>query len=81
MINTKSVSIEVCGHYGKWYVIDEASFVNVEEDRIECLFLLEHELYGDEAACIIVNEEGELVAEDIWNGFSDLEDYNEWEPA
>ena len=27
--------------------------------------------YGDEAACVAVNEQGKLVAEDLWNGFDE----------
>ena len=38
------------------------------------LFLLEHELYGDEAAGVIVDERGNLVLEDVYNGFGDLEE-------
>ena len=30
---------------------------------------MEHNKFGDEAACIIVDSSGKLVAEDIWNGF------------
>lgn len=37
----------------------------------EKFFLLEHEEYGDEAACVAVNEQGKLVAEDLWNGFDE----------
>lgn len=40
----------------------------------EKVFLLEHETYGDEAACLIVNENLEIILEDVWNGFDDLED-------
>ncbi len=36
------------------------------------LFLLEHEDYADEAAHIIVNEDGMVVLDDVWNGFDDL---------
>ena len=30
---------------------------------------MEHDKFGDEAACVIVDSSGKLVAEDIWNGF------------
>lgn len=56
--------IKVAGHRGTWYVIDEEGG----------LYLLEHETYGDEAACVIVDEEGNLIQEDVWNGFNDLEE-------
>jgi len=41
----------------------------------EKFFLLEHEEHGDMAACVAVNEQGKLVAEDLWNGFD--EDFQE----
>ena len=62
----KREGIRVEGHVGTWYVIDEW------EER--GLFLLEHEKYGDEAACVIVDSEGNLVMEDVWNGFEDYEE-------
>ena len=34
-------------------------------------FLMEHDTYGDEAACIIVDERGKLVLDDVYNGFDD----------
>ena len=62
-------NITVEGHVGTWYAIDET------EVGGEKFFLLEHEEYGDEAACVAVNEHGKLVAEDLWNGFD--EDFQE----
>ena len=44
------------------------------------LFLLESELYGEDAAGLIVNDEKQIVMEDVWNGFDDLEDAG-WEKA
>lgn len=61
-------NIKIKGHIGTWYVIDEAEW------KGEKVFLLEHEIYGDEAACLIVNEKLEIILEDVWNGFDDLED-------
>lgn len=60
--------IKIEGHIGKWYVIDERVWNG------EKVFLLEHETYGDEVACLIVNEKLEIILEDVWNGFDDLED-------
>ena len=34
-------------------------------------YLMEHDTYGDEAACIIVDERGKLVLDDVYNGFDD----------
>lgn len=65
LIHGDSYNITVEGHIGTWYAIDET------EVGGEKFFLLEHEEYGDEAACVAVNEQGKLVAEDLWNGFDE----------
>ena len=61
-------NIKIKGYVGKWYVIDETIWNG------EKVFLLEHQTYGDEAASLIVNENLEIVLDDSWNGFVDLED-------
>ena len=65
LLHGDSYNITVEGHIGTWYAIDETE-VNGEK-----FFLLEHEEYGDEAACVAVNEQGKLVAENLWNGFDE----------
>ena len=60
--------IKIEGHIGKWYVIDERIYYG------EKVFLLEHETYGDEAACLIVNETGKIILDDVYDGFDDLEE-------
>ena len=65
LIHGDSYNITVEGYIGTWYAIDET------EVGGEKFFLLEHEEYGDEAACVAVNEQGKLVAEDLWNGFDE----------
>ena len=65
LIHGDSDQIAVEGHVGTWYAIDEA------EVGGEKFFLPEHEEYGDEVACVAVNEQGKLVAEDLWNGFDE----------
>lgn len=65
LIHGDSDQIAVEGHIGTWYAIDET------EVGGEKFFLLEHEEYGDEAACVAVNEQGKLVAENLWNGFDE----------
>lgn len=59
--------IEVKGHVGKWYVISESCY------KGEKVYLLEHTTHGDEAACLIVNDHLDIIAENVWNGFSDLD--------
>ena len=61
-------SIKIKGYVGKWYVIDKTIWNGGK------VYLLEHETYGDEAACLIVNEDFSVVLDDVWNGFEDLED-------
>ena len=65
LIHGDSDHIAVEGHIGTWYAIDETEIAG------EKFFLLEHEEHGDMAACVAVNEQGKLVAEDLWNGFDD----------
>ncbi len=83
-LDRSSGGIEITGHKGTWYVIDEGDYkitpdVDGKPETLTAhLFLLESELYGDEAACLIVNEEKQIVLEDVWNGFDDLEDAG-WE--
>lgn len=64
----KKDGIKIEGYVGRWYVIDETIWNG------EKVYLLEHETYGDEAACLIVNENLSVVLDDVWNGFDDLED-------
>ena len=74
MVSTfKKTGIEVIGHTGTWYVVDET----VINDTT--YFLLEHEQHGDMAACIIVDVYKNIVIEDVWNGFDDLIYYMESE--
>ena len=69
LIHGDSDHIAVEGHIGTWYSVDETEIGG------EKFFLLEHEEHGDMAACVAVNEQGKLVAEDLWNGFD--EDFQE----
>lgn len=64
----KRDGIKIEGYVGKWYVIDESKWNG------EKVYLLEHETYGDEAACLIVNKDLSVVLDNVWNGFEDLED-------
>lgn len=68
-----SEHVTVYGHRGKWYVVDDGWFKKNGDDPIH-VFLMEHETYGDTAACVIVDEDANLIMEDVFNGFSDLED-------
>ena len=70
MIDHNSENISIEGHWGTWYVIEEQHTA-----QHGTLFLLEHETYGDDAACLIVDETGEVIVDEVWNGFRD---YEEW---
>lgn len=60
--------IKIPGYIGTWYVIDESVWNGRK------VFLLEHEEYGDETEHLIVDDDMDLVLDDVWNGFSDLEE-------
>ena len=61
-------NLKIANHIGTWYVIDDAYY------RGEKVYLVESEVYGDEAACLIVDSNLNLIHEDVWNGFADLDD-------
>lgn len=59
--------IKIEGHVGTWYVIDESIWNGKK------VYLLEHEQYGDSAANLIVDESLKVLADDVWNGFEELD--------
>ena len=62
-------NIEVDSHTGTWHTIEDTMIDNKQ------YFLLEHDEYGDEAASIIIDTNGKLIIDDVWNGFADLEEH------
>lgn len=66
--------IKVKGHIGLWYVIDRKHYENVGT-----LYLCEHETYGDETSCVIIDKDYNLIIDDVWNGFDDYEEAVDWE--
>lgn len=65
--------IAIAGHIGTWHVIETEI-----TPTHGMLFLLEHDEYGDETAGLIVDKFGNIVMEDVWNGFDDyLDEYGE----
>jgi hypothetical protein len=60
--------IKIEGHRGFWYEIAREKIGGRE------LVLLEHETYGDEAPSLIVTPKGNLVMEDVYNGFYDYKE-------
>lgn len=61
-------NIKIEGHIGKWHSIENKYFGN------HMLYLMEHNDYGDEAACVIIDEDNNIVVEDVFNGFDELWD-------
>ena len=65
-VTSNSHNLHIDGHSGTWYVIDTSYYNGYQ------VFLLEHEEYGDDAACLIVDASGVVIREDVWNGFLEL---------
>lgn len=62
-ITAETRGYEAEGHNGTWHTVDEKEYAG------ENFFLMEHDEFGANVAGIIVAENGQLVAEDLWNGF------------
>ena len=63
--------IEIQGWIGTWYTID----TQVTDHTL--YFLLEHEEYGDETEHLIIDHTGELILDEVYNGFDDLNEFRE----
>ncbi len=70
ILTADSEEIEIDGQEGTWYVIDTQTIGGKE------LFLLESEIYGDEAACLIVDGNRNIVMDNVYNGFEDYIEEN-----
>lgn len=67
----KSGNIKIEGHRGTWSVIDSiGARVKGEKKR---LYLLEHETYGEDAPSLIVDDKLNIIMDDVYNGFDDLD--------
>ena len=62
-ITVDTRGFEADGHGGTWHTVDEREYAG------EKFFFMEHDEYGSDVAGIIVSEHGQLVAEDLWNGY------------
>lgn len=69
----KKSGIKIEGYNGTWYVIGE------RQNDGRTLYLLEHEVYGDEASSLIVDEACNVLAYDAYNGFQDYDDIKDIE--
>ncbi len=64
-VNMDTNGLAVDGHVGTWHTIDHI------EVSGHTFWLMEHDTYGDEAACIVVDERGKLAVSDVYNGFDE----------
>ncbi|MDC7290414.1 hypothetical protein NXH76_21735 [Blautia schinkii] len=62
-VSERTSGLEVDGHTGSWHIKETRAYGG------ESFYLMESDEYTDSVAGIIVNAEGTLVAEDLWNGF------------
>lgn len=60
--------IKIEGHSGTWYAIAVRCYLGLPA------YLLEHEYWGDEEPSLIVDNNGNILLDDVWNGFDDLEE-------
>ena len=68
-ITSSTDNIVVEGHEGKWYAISETTH------KGRMIYLLEHETYGNDAAHIAVDTNGNVVCEEIYDDFPACLDY------
>lgn len=64
-MNMDTSGLAVAGHVGTWHTID-----HMEVDG-HTFWLMEHDTYGDDAACIIVDDHGKLSLANIYDGFDE----------
>ena len=73
--------IRIHGYPGAWYVVEQDTFHRPNGEEIP-VYLLESEMYGDEAAWLVVDDDLNVVLEEVWNGVDDLREYEkmlEWD--
>ena len=63
--------IKVPGCVGTWHVCDDA---HAYYKHIGWCHLLEEDTFGDEMECVIVNEDGQFLCEDHYDGFDALDE-------
>ncbi len=64
-INEETKGFIANGHFGTWHTVEAKGISG------ELFYRMEHEEYGDSVASIVVNQQGELVAEDLEHGFDE----------
>ncbi len=64
-IERNSTKIKVAGHSQTWHVVDETVIDG------NPYFLLENDVYGNRAGCIILDQQGKLILDTVYDGFSE----------
>ena len=64
-VNVDTYGLAVAGHVGTWHTVD-----HMEVDG-HTFWLMEHDTFGDEAPCIILDEQGKLAISDVYDGFDE----------
>lgn len=64
-MNMDTYGLAVAGQIGTWHTID-----HIEVDG-HTFWLMEHDTYGDEVACIIVDDDGKLSLTNVYDGFDE----------
>lgn len=60
--------VKIEGYPGKQHSIDKLYY------GTHCLYLMEHDTYGDMTESLIIDEDLRLLVPDVWNGFEDFYD-------
>lgn len=78
LYDNESIELILDGYEGTWYCVDKM-FADGDGFYQEgnMFYLMESCNYGDEAACIILDGNRNVVLDDVWNGFPDLDEYFE----
>ena len=64
-VNMDTSGLAVSGHVGTWHTID-----HMEVDG-HTFWLMEHDTFGNEAPCVIVDEKGKPAISDVYDGFDE----------
>lgn len=63
-VSLETTGLTVDGHFGTWHTIDTMEIGGKN------FYMMEHEEFGSSVANIVVDENGRLIAEDLWHGMT-----------
>ena len=75
IIHEKSEGIRIDGYKGTWYAIDTMNLYPFNHSFAVSIYLLESEQHGDEWPCLITTKFGNVICDEAYDGFTDLEAY------